>query len=51
MSHHFKVFFATYLIINILLKSLGNFCVCLNHTIEFVIASKNARCNGIPNVI
>lgn len=51
MSHHFKVFFSTYFIINILLKSLGNFCVCSNHTIEFVIASKNERYNGIPNVI
>ncbi len=51
MSRNFKVFFTTYFLINILLKSLGNFCKCSNDRIEYVDANESAQCNGIPNVI
>lgn len=51
MSRNFKVFFTTYFLINILLKSLGNLCKCSNDRIEYVDANESTQCNGIPNVI
>lgn len=51
MSRNFKVFFTTYFLINILLKSLGNFCKCSNDRNEYVDTNESAQCNGIPNVI